>query len=160
MIEQMGSKKKASALHDWLSCHKPGMVELKVGASSAAASINAFVFARPRSFGQRVFFSLYSLYAFMQMTASSGQPSRWVDRGHTRWLADLGKLLGPCTCIVFGTYLSARAFNRASVPWLQRCLPEPSISTFAMLIMCCRWPWKSQQAGGLADGQQKQSCEF
>ena len=58
VIEQMGSKKKASSLDDWLCCHKPGQVDLKIGASSAAATISAFVFARPRYVGQRLFFSL------------------------------------------------------------------------------------------------------
>jgi len=160
VIEQMGSKKKSSPLDDLITCHKPGQVQLKVGASSASATINVFVFARPRSYGQRVFFSLCSLYNFMQMTAYGGQPSDWVARGQKTWLGDLEKLIGPGTCIIFGTYLSDRTAQRASLPWSLRCLPEPSISTFACLVMCCRWAWKSKQGGGLGNTTSCQSAEL
>ena len=47
VVEQMGSKKKSSPLDDWISCHKPGQVKLKVGVSSASANIDAFVLPDP-----------------------------------------------------------------------------------------------------------------
>ena len=160
VIQKVGSKCKTSNWADMFSSHKAGQLHLLVGASSATAELDTYIFAKPRSFGQRAFVSLHSVYKFMQLTAYKGQSCDWVDRCYNKWLDALQQHCGPGTYFVHSTFMHGKLPKKATLPWIERCLPSTSISTFGLLIMCSRWAWKSPQGGGFIDNKHRQCSEL
>jgi hypothetical protein len=49
------------------------------------------------------------------------------------------------------------AKKKSGLPWPQRCLPFPAASTFAILVLSCRWACLPPQTGGLQDVVNKQA---
>lgn len=63
-----------------------------------------------------------------------------------------------CSFVVHGTFLGPQTKRKVATPFVNRCLPHPSISTLGTIVLLTRWAYMSREGGGLAEESAHQSA--
>ena len=98
------------------------------------------------------------MYVYMQLKTYKGEPHNWIDRCHEQWETRL--IFSRPGHVVYGNNASGKQSVRQGKPWLQRCLPNTSISTVGTLSLCFKWGLADQQGGGLNAGPAEAALLF
>lgn len=129
------------------SCH------VSVGGGAAAFDFECFVFVRARGLGCRCWWSLNKIYAYLGLTCYKNFPGRWASRSKMAWKKQWLELAGDSVSDELVHAVDDRGQGGAihALRFPQRCLPAPSLSTFAMLATLLRWYVCHQNKGGLTE---------
>ena len=118
--------------------------------SAASASVERYKMTHPRVPNQRIFWSMHSLYQLFGLAGYQGKAITW---SHFQ-LEKMHKRMAPMhhvTHLIFGWYVAVISEDkRGNLPYEDRCLPAPSVSTFGLIINLMTWsssphkPWRVQ----------------
>lgn len=129
-------------------------VQLKLGETAASASTSCFIMKLPRACSQRVFFGLFGVYRLLDLESFAGQPCKWSYAGVPRWRRKLeDHLVGEH--FIASKHRNNSAEKVSKTRWPDRCLPEPSFSTVACLVLLAHWAFSPAQSGGFHAGKSK-----
>ena len=125
---------------------KDANIELSVGSAHANVSLVGYVMMFPRACNQRVFWGLFDLYGVLSLTTFGGVRCKWTHAGMPKWARALQTHL-PGSHFVFSSHRNA-GDDKKELPWSDRCLPQPSASTLALLRMLFLFSSTSPAKGG------------
>lgn len=125
-----------------------------IGGGAARFEFECFVFARGRGVaGNRCWWSLNSLYKYLGLVCYTHFCGRWVSRSRDAWKKQWAELVGGFV----SDELVHAADDRGQSAEIQamrspaRCLPQPAVSTFALLASVLRWYVCHQNKGGMME---------
>ena len=81
------------------------------------------------------------------MVSYKGRRSKWLDRNRDTWIDELTPTFGSCVIISKHGLVSEK--KKAVFPIEDRCLPNSSVSTVAMLLLLARWAHSDKNSHGL-----------
>lgn len=137
---------------DWdmeRSRHRPAYCSLALLPVNVTVRMTTYVFIRPRSLNQRAFWCLSRLYELLNLKSYGGSASRWFFNSKVSWSKAFVSIFG-YDQLVEGTYMNDGANKKQTLPWPERCLGHPSVSTAGLLALTCRWCVLRREAGGLS----------
>ena len=117
-------------------------------------SCNVYEVKVPRD-GFTLFWLCSHVYALLGLQTHSGLASKWVwvsRPSWLRWCQDAG-LDAPSHVLK-----SVHCVSLADRALLQEFLPEPAMSTAALIVCLCRWAFCTPQNGGFRSGSSKEAA--
>ena len=117
---------------------RKGSVDLPNELKGGSFQWIVYVFAKPRGARQYMFWSMASLYDYFRMKSYAGSSSIWVSRSKKVWCRSFTKLFG-CSQLIEGTSISGRNQSKTETKFVDRCLPEPAVSSLGLLSLLIRW---------------------
>ena len=146
---------KTLELSTFRSRHQVMSCEVNCTSSAASASVDCYKMLHPRAPNQRIFWSMHSLYQLLGLTGYQGKASRW---SHFQ-LEKMQKRMAPMHHVpqmIFGWYVAVISEDkRGSLPYEDRCLPAPSVSTFGLIINLMTWSSSPPNHGGFKEDESR-----
>lgn len=140
-----------------LTKYRDADVQLRLGDTSATASLIVFVMAQARSANMRVWWGLFDIYRLLNLNTFAGQPCKWVNAGLCKWRNWLLPHIGGSHTILSKHWnLSPQTVQE--LPWYDRCLPQTSISTILCLVCLCSWSCRPAAKGGMKSTSNKDAA--
>jgi hypothetical protein len=130
--------------------HRVGCVQLRLGAANTAKPFDVFVLKWARACGQRVHWGLKHFYEALGMKSYDGEYSKWVWSSLKPWRKVLERHL-PGNHFILSNHANAGCKKQEDLPYSDRMLDQPAISSVALLLLLSRWSRSKPQAGGLIE---------
>ena len=140
-----------------MSRHRRARMTMHIDNTSASLAFDVYVFNRPRLASARVFWPLTTLYGFIGHKSFDHAPAHWMSKSWARWAARLTSACGSSQLVV-GTYVVADRPRKTNMPFEDRCLSKPSVSTFGLFYLLTMMTACKPRHGGLRDAQARMGC--
>jgi hypothetical protein len=143
LVERRGDADNVQLLSVVQTRFKEATYTVRVGHTSATISMSCFVFARRKTCGVRVFFSLPDLYVALKLETYKKQSSKWIYNCASTWEERLKMHLG------VGHVIHSTACDKLDLPFESRCLPAPALSAAGTMLCLATWASSLPRHGGL-----------
>ena len=115
-----------------------GEVDVPNTVAGGAFTWEVYVFHEPRPAKMRMFWTASCMYKYYRMTQYKGNASAWCSRSKAGW-AKLWQHAFGSSQLVEGTTITGKNKAKSELPFMLRCLPEPSISTLGIISLAQRF---------------------
>ena len=141
------------------SRHKAATLKMTLGASTASAELEAFVFDLAREANQRIYIPAHQLYTVLGLGNFKGVKSTWIARGRARRQARLEGMIG-CGLMLSSTHGNAKIkMVSDAAAWRAHCVPSLSISTLGFRLLLVRFAFTVRAKGGIQTEQPRLAAQ-
>ena len=131
---------------------------LRLPVANVFIEMTCWVFAHPRCLAQRVFWSYACVHKVCCFQGYKGAPSKWWDRFWPKWTAAFIQSFGSTQCVQ-SVWSSHRTAKKNTSSELDRCLPDPGVSTIGLMHHLVLWSALKPENGGVRSDATKRGCE-